>query len=78
MLRHSGATRAAVHAAVRDDHVELAVIDDGHGPAGELRSGAGLAGMRERAAVLGGQISYGAAGERGFEVRAVLPVRVEP
>jgi signal transduction histidine kinase len=40
----------------------------GQGPAGH-----GLAGMRERAALLGGTLEAGATGDGGFAVRAVLP-----
>jgi signal transduction histidine kinase len=78
ILRHSGATRAEVRAAVRDGHLDLAVTDDGRGPAADLRPGAGLVGMQERAKVLGGRVSFGASDDGGFAVNAVLPARVEP
>ena len=35
--------------------------------------GRGLAGMRERASMLGGELSAAAAPEGGFVVRALLP-----
>lgn len=78
ILRHSAAARARVQARVRDRRLELAVDDNGRGPMGEVRPGAGLSGMQERALVLGGQVSFGTSDEGGFAVRATLPVRVEP
>lgn len=78
VLRHSGARHASVRAAVRDETLEVGVTDDGRGGASETRPGSGLVGMQERAAVLGGRVSFGTADEGGFAVRAVLPVRVEP
>ncbi|MGY1706546.1 sensor histidine kinase [Geodermatophilus sp. SYSU D00697] len=82
VIRHSGATHAAATATVRGDRLELVVADDGPGgrPAGpsSAGSGQGLAGMRERAEVLGGQLTTGRSATGGFEVRAVLPVRLDP
>ena len=65
--------RARVVVRTGEGGVEVEVRDDGRGPGDALREGNGLAGMRERAAALGGTFSAGAAGESGFAVRAVLP-----
>ncbi len=82
VIRHSGATRAVVTIGLRGDHLELVIADEGPGgrPVGPSSSGSGqgLVGMRERAAVLGGQLSTGRCAAGGFEVRAVLPVRLDP
>jgi len=43
-------------------------------PAGPARDGHGLAGMRERVALLGGSLSAGPSPDGGFTVRAVLPL----
>ncbi|MBB3082649.1 sensor histidine kinase [Geodermatophilus sabuli] len=57
---------------------------NGHRPDGgscsddEPAGGVGLAGMRERAAVLGGQVRAGRGDRGGFVVRAVLPTRLPP
>ncbi|SHN71665.1 Histidine kinase-, DNA gyrase B-, and HSP90-like ATPase [Geodermatophilus obscurus] len=57
---------------------------NGHRPDGgsssddEAAGGAGLAGMRERAAVLGGQVRAGRGNGGGFVVHAVLPTRLAP
>ena len=82
VIRHSGATHAAVIAAVRGDQLELVIADDG--PGGRpvepslTRSGHGLIGMRERAAVLGGELTAGRGAASGFQVHATLPVRLDP
>jgi signal transduction histidine kinase len=74
-MKHAGRCRASVTVRFGDDVLELEVADDGAGP-GERGEGAGrgLAGMRERVGVLGGEFAAGpAAGGRGFRVRARLP-----
>ncbi|MCV2489870.1 sensor histidine kinase [Geodermatophilus sp. YIM 151500] len=78
VLRHSGATHAAVTAGIRGDRLELVVVDDGAGtcPDDDQGSGSGLVGMRERAAMLGGQVTAGR-GDGGFVVRAALPTRLD-
>ncbi len=76
VLRHSGARHASVRARLRDGAVAIAVTDDGRGTTAVTRPGAGLVGMQERAAVLGGQVTFGTSDEGGFAVHAVLPVRV--
>ena len=60
-LRHAHATRAEVTVRVGADVLELDVLDDGRGAAGERGdgNGRGLAGMRERAAMLGGTLEAG-------------------
>ncbi len=45
-------------------------------PAAGRRSGHGLTGMRERVALLGGELSAGPTAEGGFAVRAVLPLEI--
>jgi signal transduction histidine kinase len=57
------------------DAVEVAVLDDGRGvgTAGEA-GGRGIAGMRERAAMLGGELEAGPLPEGGYRVHARLPV----
>jgi signal transduction histidine kinase len=87
VIRHSGATRAAVTAQVRDDVLSLVIADDGTGgfpPAlspvtpASSGSGHGIVGMRERAGVLGGQLEAGRGRAGGFVVSAALPTRVAP
>ncbi|QOC91619.1 sensor histidine kinase [Micromonospora craniellae] len=68
------ATRIRVRVEVDDALVRLRVSDDGESPAGPvLGSGYGLAGMAERAALLGGSCAAGPGPEQGWIVDAVLP-----
>jgi signal transduction histidine kinase len=76
-IRYAAGATATVRLAYRDDGIMVAVTDDGPGaadPAAAIRGGGtGLAGLRERARLLGGQLEAGSAAERGFAVRAFLP-----
>ncbi|GIE82312.1 two-component sensor histidine kinase [Actinoplanes philippinensis] len=66
------ATRIAVRVSADAATVRLCVTDDGDG--GTVRGGGfGLAGMRERAELLGGVCEAGPAAGRGWTVTAVLP-----
>ena len=57
------------------DEVRVEVVDDGSGPRGRPPAGGhSLVGMRERAALYGGQVTTGANAGGGFVVRAVLPL----
>jgi signal transduction histidine kinase len=47
---------------------------NGHAPTTGHRQGHGLAGMRERVALLGGSLSAGPSPDGGYAVRAVLPL----
>lgn len=72
-VRHARhATRIAVRVAGEDDCVRLTVHDDGEAT-GAGTTGYGLAGMSERAALLGGTLEAGPGAGRGWTVRAVLP-----
>lgn len=54
VVRHAEARRTSIRAWATVDDVELEVTDDGRGVSG--RDGAGLSGMRERVAALGGRV----------------------
>jgi len=76
VVRHAG--RVAATVGLRQDggylHVDV-VNDDGAAPAAfSDGTGAGLAGMRERAAALGGTLEAGPRPGGGFAVHARLPV----
>jgi signal transduction histidine kinase len=71
-LRHSARTGTAITVDYGQSALVLEAVDDGPFT-GEIRAGRGLAGMGERAALVGGTVDYGHSPPRGFAVRAVLP-----
>jgi two-component system sensor histidine kinase UhpB len=69
-VRHSGAERIEVALRRSGDGVELTVSDDGRGFAfEESESGLGIAGMRERALLLGGELTIESRPDHGTTVR---------
>jgi signal transduction histidine kinase len=76
VIRHAGATMVNVAVRYAPHELSLEVIDDGTGsPNGHGRgAGSGIAGMRERANALGGELSAGRCLGGGFRVCARLPV----
>ena len=72
-MRHAvGATEVVVRVTGEPQRVRVTVQDDG-ARAGRVRDGYGLAGLRERAALLGGQLRAGPGADRGWQVVAELP-----
>ena len=73
--RHSGAERVDGDAAPRaDGGVELEVADDGRGFAfDESEGGLGIAGMRERALLIGGELTIESRPGHGTTVRLTVP-----
>ncbi|HEY2673672.1 MAG TPA: histidine kinase [Rugosimonospora sp.] len=88
--RHAAGAAVEVIVDCGPDAVRLSVINGmgrpgpdsapfpgpGPGPVSGRRSGHGLTGMRERVALLGGDLSAGPTAEGGFGVRAVLPLEI--
>ncbi len=75
VVRHSGSRRARVHLDQEGGTLRIRVDDDGPATGADAGgSGNGLAGMRERAAALGGTIEAGPRADGGFRVLAVLPL----
>jgi signal transduction histidine kinase len=76
VLKHAGPARAGVTVGCEQETVTIEVTDDGTGEPGRQapRGGRGLAGMRERAAVFGGELRAGPRPGGGFAVRARLPL----
>ncbi len=81
VARHAGPTRAQVRISYRPAGLSVEVTDDG--PSGQPRpmsrpgSGHGLIGMRERAALFGGELAAGPYAA-GFRVTASLPTTEFP
>jgi signal transduction histidine kinase len=73
-LKHAKATHADVVIRYDNGTVELVVRDDGTGDGSGESGGHGLVGMRERVAVVGGELHAGPHPDGGFELRARLPV----
>jgi len=72
-LKHAGAdARAIVRLHYDATGVEVEVTDDGHGRPRVAAGGQGLSGMRERAAVYGGELEAGPAPGGGWRVRTRL------
>jgi signal transduction histidine kinase len=79
-LRYAPASTVHVRMAADGERVELTVTDDGAAAADSadgLGSGRGVAGMRDRAAAVGGTVEVGP-GQAGWRVHAVLPYAAGP
>jgi signal transduction histidine kinase len=72
VARHSGATNAAVSLVRAGEHLVVEVRDNGDGGA-DGNGGTGIAGLRERAASLGGSIHLDSPPGGPTILRAVLP-----
>jgi signal transduction histidine kinase len=73
-LKHAGPARAHVIVRYSPEDLELEVLDDGAGTGNGGGSGHGLAGLRERVAVYGGELESGQRPQGGYALRARLPV----
>jgi signal transduction histidine kinase len=73
-LKHAGPARAQVIVRYTPEDLELEVLDDGAGTGNGGGSGHGLAGLRERVAVYGGELEAGRRADGGYALRARLPL----
>jgi two-component system, NarL family, sensor histidine kinase UhpB len=77
-VRHSDAGSVTVSLEADSDRVTLRVADDGKGMPEQLPGGtAGIAGMRERALLVGGRLTIDSRPGQGTEVRLTIPVEQE-
>jgi len=73
--KHAGAQHATIAVEASGEEVVLTVTDDGVGP-GDARPGErgfGLAGIRDRAALVGGSFEFGPAPAGGARLRVAVP-----
>jgi signal transduction histidine kinase len=92
-IRHAGPATAAVSLGYHHDELRVEITDTGRGPApghngsdsngsdsngSDGNGGHGLAGMRERAATVGGSLETGPGPAGGFRVAARLPFSANP
>ena len=76
VVRHAHANAVSVTVTREDGTLLIEVRDDGRGAPTPPASGLGLAGMRERVALVGGTVTAGPAAGGGFRVSARLPVEL--
>lgn len=84
IAKHARASQASVTLRTSSTHVQLVIEDNGRGfdphkagYTGKRAGGWGLLGMKERAALLGGQVEIDAAPGRGVRVRVTVPLALE-
>lgn len=74
VIKHAGTgARATVRVRASEMGVELTISDDGRGPGMQPGHGFGIAGMRERAELLGGRLVAQPGPRGGFIVEVFLP-----
>ncbi len=73
VVRHAGASSVTVEVTYGAQELTVEVVDDGKSGSSN-GSGSGIAGMRERAIALGGELDAGRRLGGGFRVHAVLPL----
>ncbi len=81
VLRHSDATTARIRIIADGSSRAVEVVDDGRGlppddGAPDGRAGVGLAGLRERAARLGGRVEAGPLPDHGFRLLVAVPAEI--
>jgi len=74
IVRHAQASSATVALTYAGRDLTVQIDDDGHGPGAQVAGGSGIAGMRERATALGGELEAGPQPAGGFRVHARLPL----
>jgi len=72
--KHAGPAHARVLVRFGHEALELSITDDGSPRPNDNSGGHGLVGMRERAALYGGDLEAGPGAQGGFRVAARLPL----
>jgi signal transduction histidine kinase len=76
-LKHARATHADVTVRYGSDELQIEIRDDGRGTATTDGLGNGLAGIRERVKIYGGEMTAGAVNGGGFVLSTRLPISGE-
>ena len=76
ILKHAGATKAAININCQNNVLLLNITDNGHGTSDKkiTSGGKGIIGMRERANLLKGEFWAGNGPDGGFQVKVNLPL----
>lgn len=78
-VKHSGLASTHVAIEYRPDELKLEVLcDESVRPQANGSTGRGLAGMKERVALVGGRVEVGPGVDKGYNVRAWLPLKSTP
>jgi signal transduction histidine kinase len=78
VVKHAGASGAAVTVSVTADRVTAEVSDDGIGGVGLARWGSGLSGLCDRVMALRGELALESRTGRGTRLRARIPLPSRP
>ncbi|MBE9375928.1 sensor histidine kinase [Saccharopolyspora sp. HNM0983] len=75
--KHAPGAPVRVDVRVREQWLEVSVVNDAavHRPEGSAGAGSGLAGLCERVATAGGELTSSPSADGGFALHAVLPVQ---
>jgi two-component system, NarL family, sensor histidine kinase UhpB len=73
VARHAGARHAELSLRHTPHHVQVELTDDGRGLPADIVAGAGIRGMRERAGLIGGQLTVDSRPAGGARVSLDLP-----
>jgi signal transduction histidine kinase len=74
VVRHADAARCRVSIGYAGEELSVEIVDDGRADSASEGSGYGIAGMRERVALLNGHFTAGSRPEGGFRVAVRLPI----
>jgi PAS domain S-box-containing protein len=72
--RHSGAKKVSVRLKMEGDDLLVAISDDGRGFESRTDPGVGMSSMRERAAIVGGELEVASRPGQGTSVRLRVPL----
>jgi signal transduction histidine kinase len=76
-LKHAGPAKTRVIVNYEPGELILEIVDDGTGDSNGAGAGHGLAGIRERVSLYGGDVEAGTRADGGYAVRARMPYATE-